>query len=134
MIPPGARQTAEQTLTADGTVTRGNGDIYDPETGSITPGAPDVIWSGCCSLSPATGHDRTLTAGDDRLLDALVCRLPVDADSCSTDQGDPAAIKTGDLLTVAGVPFVVKAVLDRTSMVLRRLLVIEAVDAQGVPR
>lgn len=134
LVPPAARARAETTLTADGTVTHPGDDTYDPDTGQIVTATPATIWTGRCSLSPPTSQDRTLTAGDDRLIGALVCRLPVGPETCSTTAGHPASIAVGDTLTVDGSPYVVRAIHDRTTMALRRLLVTEIDDAQAVPR
>lgn len=134
LVPAAARRTAERTLTANGTATRSTGDSYNPGTGTIAPGTPETIWAGCCSISPPTANDRTDTIGDDRLIGALVARLPAEACRPSTTTGDPAAIRVGDTLTIADTDYTVKVLFDRTTTVLRRLLVVEVTDAEGVPR
>lgn len=132
-IPPASRAAAESTLTDRGAVTSPGTDTVSAD-GTVTAGTASAVWSGYCSLSPATHDQRTGTLGDDRIIGALVARLPAAAGTCSTTTGDPTAVAVGHTLTVNGIEYVVRRVSNRSTEVLRRLLVQRAVDAEQVPR
>jgi len=133
-IPPMSRAIAETTLTSTGVATRPGTDTVHPATGAVTAGQATPVWSGVCSLSPATRDDRTHTLGDDRILGAMIARLPATADTHSTASGDPLAVRTGDHLAIDGDTYVVRTILRRSTEILRRLIVQRATDTEGVPR
>ena len=135
LVPAAARATAEGTLTAACTVTRPGVDSVHATTGAITAGAPTTVWAGACSISPQSASpSRTGTLGDDRLTGTHVARIPAEAGTRSTTAGNPRMIRPGDTLTTGGDTYIVKAILDRTTEVLRRLSLDAYVDAEQVPR
>lgn len=129
----GARRNAEATLQSSCTVTRPGVDTVD-NNGAITTGTPSPVWAGLCSISPETSTARTATRGDDRMTGGLVVRIPATRGTTATTHGDPATVMVGDTLTIDGVTYVARAILDRTIEVLRRVQVVVFADAEQVPR
>lgn len=133
-IPDHARTRAETTLASDGTCTRPVHATFDPSTGTIVTPDPAPVWTGRCSVSPPTRGDRSDTIGDDRIIGALVCRIPAHPGTKATASGNPTLIRVGDTIAVDGIDYVVRVVGRRTSEVLRRLTVTEVTDAEQVPQ
>lgn len=131
-----ARTVAGRTLVDSCAVTRaGIGPaVLNRDTGQLTRPADTAVWSGPCSLSALAASNRSTVGEDDRLLNAYVARVPVSA----------SGVRTGDLLTVTAIHaegdpdlvgrvFTVREPTARTTTVLRRLILVSASEADGVP-
>jgi len=124
-IPAAARAAAESTLTDTAVVTRRGKDSFVAGQGAV-PGAVEPIWSGPCSVGPPGSSDETSSGSDEKTIETRVVRLPVNDGT--------AAIEVGDSVVVGDDRYTVSRTQHRTTEVLRRIRVVAAVDAEGVPR
>lgn len=120
-----ARSTAEETLTGSVTFRRADSEpTFDPVTGTTTA-TDTVVWAGACSVYPK-GQGVAVEGAEPTSLNAYRMRVPVAASD--VQRGDVATISTvgaaGDP-DLVGRPLVVEEIDNRTTSVLRTLVVVD---------
>lgn len=124
MIPDAARTAAEATLTATCVITdAGTGPSFSAEDG-LDLGERSTVYDGPCSLGPPSTSTLTTSGGDERHVEVRILRLPATA----------TAVAVGHQVTADGATYVVERVQTRTTEVLRRVRLVQLVDAELVPR
>lgn len=119
------RATALETLTATVTFRRADpSPTFDPVTGTSSA-TSTVVWSGACSVYPK-GQGVAMEGAEPTALNAYRMRVPVEASD--VQRGDIATIATvgaaGDP-DLVGRPLVVEEIDNRTTSVLRTLVVVD---------
>lgn len=84
------RAEASSALHDTCQITRAAAAVFDPNTGTYTPGAPTVLYTGACQVRPMMQERQSAIGDVDTIIDKYIVTLPYDADGFAT----------GDTLTV----------------------------------
>jgi hypothetical protein len=118
---PRLRAEAESIMVDAVTITRAGAPVFDPNTGTYTPGVV-AVYSGPCRVRPLSGTAMAGSIGDlDSSLTHYVISLPSSADGIERD--DIALITASSDADLVNRPLTVASVPLKTWSASRRIIV-----------
>lgn len=118
-----ARAAAEALMRSACVITRATGEkTWNETSGTYTPAAPEVIYTGRCKVQENVRTVQEVTVGErERAISPLELHLPIEGSGAVRRGDDVAITENPDDPALVGCDFIVQAFTSATTKTARRL-------------